>query len=143
MTKELKTQMLILGLIGYALGMMIGVFIAIFAGNDAWNLAHKGYFIANMIGSGLLGAVNMAGTIVYQIEDWGLTKATIVHYCQALGAFLIADFALGWFPMRYMIYVFAAFTVAYFIIWLIMFLRWKVEIKHMNNELMQILGKNN
>lgn len=141
MTKEMKNRMLILALVGYIMGMMLGAFINVFAGDPSWIADNKWFFMAQLFGSGLLGAFNMAGTIVYDIEDWGLTRATVTHYALALGAFLVANFTLGWFPMEIMLYVFIMFTIAYFIIWLIMFLKFKREIRLMNQELKEMLAK--
>ena len=146
MTKEMKTQALILGLIGYIIGSMLGAVICIVLADEAGLLhllQHRGEFMAQLVGSGLLGTVNMAATVIYDVEEWGLTRATATHYVLALSAFLIANFTLGWFPLEIMIYVFIMFTIAYFIIWLVMFLRYKHEIRLMNQELRELLERDN
>ena len=77
----------------------------------------------------------MGGSIVYQFERWGLLKATLVHYTLTLAAFLITNAALNWFPASVLAIVLILFTVVYFIIWLVQYLRWKKTIQEMNQDL--------
>ena len=101
---------------------------------EDWFFDHPS-MIWQLIGSGLYGAVAMGGSIVYQFERWGLLKATLVHYTLTLAAFLITNAALNWFPASVLAIVLIPFTVVYFIIWLVQYLRWKKTIQEMNQDL--------
>ena len=132
---ELKNSFIIRALIGAIMGMLISLFICTFA-NDLSQLAeHKLYFIVQVIGSGIYGAIPMGGTICYEIEKWSLLKATLIHYCMTMAAFLITNALLGWFSRSIIIYVLLAMTTGFFMIWFAEYFGWKKTIKRMNQDL--------
>lgn len=134
MIMNIKNRMINLSLFGFSLGLLVGAVIFVFLTDDATYSDRMGLLV-QLIGSGLLGMVNMAGTIVYDLEDWGLVKATVVHYVLAAVSFFVASSVLHWFPANILIIVYIPYTIAYFIIWLINYLAWKAEINQMNKDL--------
>ncbi len=116
------------------MGVFVGAIITCLYA-DYTEYANRTALLVQLLGSGLLGLVNMGGTIVYDLEEWGLTQATFTHYILALIAFFTASELLGWFPHNVMLIVFAVFTVVYFIIWLCNYINWKVQVGQMNKEL--------
>ena len=93
------------------------------------------------IGSALNGIICMGSTIVYDIDNLGLSKVTLLHYVITLVSFLSFNFLLGWFSEFNIILILAVFTVAYFIIWLVNYLIYKREIRRMNKDLEDIKQK--
>ena len=75
------------------------------------------------------------GTICYEIEKWSLLKATLIHYCMTMAAFLITNALLGWFSRSIIIYVLLAMTIGFFMIWFAEYFDWKKTIKRMNQDL--------
>ena len=134
---DLKRKAVKNALIGTIIGMMIAIMIYVLGGYDEPEPPRLKLLI-QVLGSGLLGAVNMGCTFIYDIEDWGLIRVTFTHYAISLGSFLVANVVLGWFALSIMPFVFIAFTVAYFIIWFIMYLCWNKEVRRMNEELHQM-----
>lgn len=131
---DTKNKLIFLSLLGFSMGLLIGAVITcVFA--DYAEYSNRMMMLAQLIGSGLLGMVSMGGTIVYDLEEWGLTQATFTHYILAFIAFFTASEVLGWFKHDVLLVVSIAFTVIYFIIWLINFLSWKAQIRQMNREL--------
>lgn len=55
-------------------------------------------FIIQIVGSALLGVICNGGSVAYEIDSWGLTKATLIHYTVSLGVFILACKLLHWFP---------------------------------------------
>lgn len=131
---DTKNKLIFLSLLGFSMGLLIGAVITcVFA--DYAEYSNRMMMLAQLIGSGLLGMVSMGGTIVYDLEEWGLTQATFTHYIVDLIAFFTASELLGWFEHDVLFIVFIAFTVVYFMIWLFNFLSWKAQVRQMNREL--------
>lgn len=137
--KEVKTKMIILSLLGAVIGLLIPPLIHLFGGYSMEWITDGRLFFLQVIGSGLFGALSMGGSAVYDIESWGLLKATLIHYFVTLGAFILASFLLQWFSLDVILYAVAAFTVIYFIIWIIQYSIYKKEVKKMNRDLQEML----
>ncbi|MBO4899005.1 MAG: DUF3021 domain-containing protein [Lachnospiraceae bacterium] len=132
---KLKAKTAILILAGIVIGFSIVVIIYMCGGYPMEMLADRPAFLAQIIGSCLLGAVNMGATIVYDIDKWGIIRVTLTHYFISMCSFIICEKLLGWFPDSVLFIVIAIFTVVYALIWIIMSLRGKKEVMRMNEEL--------
>ena len=132
---KLKAKFTILALAGCVCGFTIVVIIYMCGGYPMELLADRPAFLAQIIGSCLLGALNMGATIVYDIDKWGIIRVTLTHYCISMCSFIICEKLLGWFPDSVLIIVLVIFTVVYALIWVIMSLRGKREVERMNEEL--------
>ena len=86
--------------------------------------------------SGLYGLVCIGGTEFYRIERWSLLRSTMTHLLCILVSFSIVGLILRWihFDIPSLLFL-LTIAVVYFIIWLIMSLRWKKSIREMNSEL--------
>lgn len=133
--KDLKTRLCIRALIGALLGMFICLFFAVFMADEDEIVRGNYHLILQFLGSALYGAIPMAGTVVFEKEEWGLLKVTCIHYFSTFIAFTIANFVLGWFDWEIFGIVVAVMTVIYFIIWLIQYYRYRGEIRRINDEL--------
>ena len=134
---------------GFLLGMVAGVFIVIgmsFAAGGSIALPDKllvmmgseaGALLAQVLISGLFGAIPWAGITFYELDSWGLLKQAIVHYASYTLAFMVLGYAAGWVePPADMAFVAGIFAVGHAIIWVIMYTRYKAETKELN-ELLQ------
>ena len=144
----MKKKLLVHLIVGFVLGVAIGLGIAWLETLSSGGRLMEHSFIAERVGlggaitlqtllSGVLGCVSVTGMLLYEIDKWSLAKATVVHYVAIIAAFSLASFSLGWFvsAIAYYFVAVACNTVGFFIIWLIMYLLWKKEVKKMNEEL--------
>ena len=129
MTAMAKKAML-LGLIGYIAGCIIGLCFA---------LQREGFTLASslpvILMGGIPGAIAMGTAVIYDIEEWSLLRATVTHFLIVMVALLLACFVLKWFepwsaPFWIML---AAELVGYIIIWLIIYLCYKKQVRKLNN----------
>ena len=133
--KDLRTRLCIRALIGALFGIFICLFFMVFMSDGDEVIRGNYHLILQFFGSALYGAIPMAGTVVFEKEEWGLLKVTCIHYLSTFIAFIIANFILDWFEWEVFGIVVAIMTVLYFIIWLIQYRRYKSEIKRINDEL--------
>lgn len=138
--------------LGFVLGMVVGVLVAIgvsyaYGGGSLilpnvlleMTGSEAGALLAQMLGSGAFGAVPMAGTVLYELDSWGLLKQAVVHYVSYTAAFLLYGVFLGWFePTVADLGIMACvFAVCHCAIWLVMYARYRSEVKRLN----ELLGK--
>ncbi len=132
---------------GFLLGMLFGVMIVIImsfsSGSGSLTVpdtllaltgSEAGALLAQMLLSGAFGAIPMAGVSFYEIDSWGLLKQAVVHYVSYTVAFLAVGLCAGWLAptvgdIGMMVGIFA---VCHTIIWLIMYARYKSEVKELN-----------
>ncbi|MCR5847032.1 MAG: DUF3021 domain-containing protein [Lachnospiraceae bacterium] len=141
MKKELISKTIIRALIGAIIGIAISIAICLISGSYRDIINHPGAFVAQVTGSALLGLVNMGAMSIYDIESWGLVKTTVIHFIISFTSFLLANTLLGWFERNVLVIVIIAFVSVYFLIWLIQYLVWKKEIKNLNNDLKNMISK--
>lgn len=128
-------------LIGALMGIAICLILYGFGSYDEIIIDDKPFVIMQFVGSAFNGIICMGSTIVYDIDNLGLSKVTLLHYVITLVSFFSFNFLLGWFSEFNIILILAVFTVAYFIIWLVNYLIYKREIRRMNIELEDIKKK--
>lgn len=122
-------------LIGFALGMLVGVAILCAANPGAFaGEASPGALISHLVSSGLYGAVVMGATVAYDIERWSITRATLTHLFVALGGLYAMGIVQGW--LTFSVFGFLVptlgFIAAYFLIWLVQCLSYRRKISQMN-----------
>lgn len=128
-------------LIGALMGIAICLILYGFGSYDEIIIDDKPFVIMQFVGSALNGIICMGSTIVYDIDNLGLSKVTLLHYVITLVSFFSFNFLLGWFNEFNIILILAVFTVAYFIIWLVNYLIYKRKIRRMNKDLEDIKQK--
>ena len=71
--------------------------------------------------------------------DWGITKATIVHFITTYVGFLPLAILAGWFPLTInsLIIFYYYLIVVYTLIWIIQFLKQELR-RHTNEQLKQL-----
>ncbi len=132
---ELRNKCIIKSLIGFIMGIFIGLFFWFINSGEASGTT----FVVHLIMSGILGLIAMGGSVVYDIESWGLLKATSTHYILVMLDFVIVATALGWVTSIIEMMVFlAGMTIIYAMIWLFESYLWKRTIRKMNEQLKEM-----
>lgn len=130
--------------IGFVIGVIMGNVIAWFTGGfftaefveTAGNTARA--VVIQTLTYGLYGAAAMGGTVLYDIEKWPLALSSAMHYLIIAVLFVPMSLLLGWVGGVADILVMEGIElVMYFMIWLIMYLRYKAHVKELN-ELQEI-----
>ena len=132
---------------GFSVGILAGDGIAMLTGSlNAGELVLVSDKVVNFAGSlalavviqtvlsGLYGAITFGTTVFYEIESWSLMIATALHCLVVVGLFVPLSMFLGWGsddPISYLIMI--AFQVTgFFLIWLIMYLIYRKQVKELN-----------
>ena len=143
MTKNRIKRILIGFVIGMAIGDLITFLNAYFSGSSVLfgsDMISKygsetNAFLVHTLLSGIHGAICFAGTCFYEIEDWGLLKATVLHCFLINASFLIIGLYLNWIPANTVVILISCLVITgiFFIIWLIMASRYRKEVKKLND----------
>ena len=105
-------------------------------------------FLLQTLLSGAIGAAGCGGMSLYEIEHWSMLRIIAVHSLLIYSVFIPSAFFLGWIPSAVGLIVMVCIMEAgYFIIWAVMWLRYKVQIKELNmlqnNRLAALNSQNN
>lgn len=123
--------------IGFLLGVAVSAVIA-------WRVAADGGEVralpAQLTLSGLYGACCMGGTVLYEIESWPLLKSTALHGLIVTLLYAPIALALGWAESpRALLLTEGLMLAAFLVIWCLMYLRCKAEVRRLN----EIMKKRN
>ena len=147
--KKTYKKLIILLVVGFfagaVLGNVIALIIGLLSGSDGGIVARElsgaigqaGAIILQTIICGVFGLVSVGGMYLYEIDSWSLFTATLVHFLSIAGCYVGASVILYWLPPLFIYYLISigAMAVGFAIIWLIMYFRWKKDVKDMNNDL--------
>ena len=132
---------LILGSIGFAIGLAIGITIFFLTGGSVEVIT--GRIVFEFLVGGIYGGLAMGGSAVYDIEEWSIARSTATHFiCTFIGFFVLA-YLQGWLmPGELLFWIFVVMWIfAYFMIWLIQYLVYHRKINEMNEELKNIRNR--
>ena len=140
--------------IGFLMGMVIGNMIAWLtsAGGGAFYSAEFASRLGGMVPaailqtllSGLLGAGSMGSTVVYEIERWPLALSTAAHYLIIEAFYVPVALLLEWVDsLPALLISMGIQLIIFFIIWLIMYLRYKAQVRELNELLKKGKGGKN
>lgn len=83
--------------------------------------------------SGLYGALCMAGVLLYDADRLPLAAATLLHCLTCIIPFAPLSLFLGWSDGIGAVLIMAGFQIAaFFVVWLIIYARYRAEINKMN-----------
>ena len=136
--EEIWKKAVILGAIGMILGIFVGAgFWYLMSGEAPESSTGLGALMLHLLLSGVLGMVANGSSVIYEIEEWSIVRATIIHFIIAMGIFYVIAFTLGWFsPSDPACWIMSAIMVfVYFVIWMVQSLVFKHKVKRMNEEL--------
>ena len=136
---RLWVRFLKLAIFGFLLGIVIGNMIAWFSGGLvspmllAWTGDNTVSVVMQSVLSGLYGAAAFAGMMLYEIESWPLRRCTFVHYLIVAGLYIPMALLLGWWESWTDILIVEIFqAAAFFLIWIIMYERYKKQVQELN-----------
>jgi hypothetical protein len=136
--REILKKTIILAAVGFVMGMLVGLGFLSITGVEAYRMQKgTGGLVRYLALSGLLGAVGMGGTTIYSLEHWSLLRCTVAHFAITLSAYCAVGFTLGWLDLRDPAtpFMFLGYVIAYFIIWLAMCIKYKRQIRRINEAL--------
>ena len=136
--EEIWKKAVVLGAIGMILGIFVGTGFWLFLSGDASGASDgSGAMIVHLLLSGVLGMVANGSSAIYEIEEWGIVRATVTHFVITMGTYYTIAFSLGWFsPTDPDCWIMSGILVfVYFMIWLLQSLIFKHKVKRMNEEL--------
>lgn len=136
----MRKKAILLGLIGYVCGCVIGLFFAL--QNENFNIREA---LPSILLGGIPGAIAMGSAVIYDIEEWSLLRATATHFLVVMGVILFACFLLKWFPPWSPAFwiMLAAELIGYVIIWLIMYYCFRKKVRTLNEMLKESRKKEN
>ena len=120
--------------------MLVGAFTLLICADDAF-MVNRPLVFAHIVCSGIMGLVGNGGAIVYDLESWGIIKATFIHFSVTFMTMIAISEILGWFPHEILVFVFLGFTAVYVIIWLIEYAIGKKQVKELNRDLETMIKK--
>ena len=138
MSNKMIKKILILILVGFVMGCFVNmafgwsIITAVAAGNEK---------PVTLVGFMLLGAINgmicVGGMTIYDIESWSLARCTITHFVISMSSLFITGSLQGWlsFTNADSLIVLGCSLIGYFIIWIIMYLISKKQVKELNKNL--------
>ena len=135
---------------GFILGMAIGNIIAIVtsyaAGGEVLAFSPEllektgsaaAALLLQTLLSGLMGAVSFGGVILYEIDSLPLPAVSIIHCAMILAVYYPIAFSLYWLEptVRDAGMMGCIMIAVYAVIWLIMYIRYRMEVRGMNERL--------
>ena len=148
---DISKKVIMKFIVGFGLGVVAGIVITIifslllngkisFISSDfVSTIGNKPLaYIIEFILMGLLGLVGYGGSSVYEVENWSIMKATFVHFFATFIVFFAVSFTLGWVSTEDItgtIIMIACTVGAYFVIWLVQYIRSKMLVRDINSGL--------
>ncbi|MCR4793196.1 MAG: DUF3021 domain-containing protein [Lachnospiraceae bacterium] len=140
---KLVKKTIILGVSGFFLGIFVGMMISLLTGPGSFDEYLDSVSFFYLFVGGVHGLICMAGTIVYDIEKWSIAGATFTHFVLCMTCFCLLGWIQGW--LEFGSALFWTMTVmevlAYFIVWLIMYLTYRRKVGKLNEDLARAKGK--
>ena len=89
--------------------------------------------LVTLLTMGLFGTLCFGGTLFYEIERWPLALATATHFLTMSLGYLIPNRVLCWeLPPKLLLAIEGFMALGFFLIWLIMYLHYKFEVRKLN-----------
>ncbi|MCR5249114.1 MAG: DUF3021 domain-containing protein [Lachnospiraceae bacterium] len=129
---------LLLGLIGFVIGGLVALLMLYLSEPSVFQAGgDHGKILFHFLVSGIYGFIVWSSMLVYEKEEWGIVKVTLLHFIPTMGGFYLMGFLEGWLefgtPMFFIMTI--SCVTGYFIIWLIQYLLYKREVARLNREL--------
>ena len=136
MNKELIKKGFIVGLIGFAVGIPVGIAFMLLFSSEDWSAMR---IAIHLFLRGVLGGVALGSSVMYEAESWSVTRCTVTHFIVTFATYFSIGFSLGWLSLddisTYI--MIGCMIAAYFSVWISMYLVTKKQTKDLNEELAQ------
>lgn len=136
--KELFKKAVFFGALGCIMGLAIGIVLWLVGDPSASSArADISNLILYLVVSGVYGMIAMGSSVVYDIEEWSIAKATTTHFIVTLVGFYALGMIEGWLQFGDAVFCIMtiSFVVIYFVIWFVQYLSFKRVVQNMNNDL--------
>lgn len=122
----------LLGLAGFVLGVLTGIGFMLARSSEGLKAAFP-----NLLLSGIYSAVVTGSSIVYDIEEWSIARATATHFLLSFSLYFLLVLSMGWFRLDDPVFwiVIAVMVVIYVLVWLFQYLSYRRKIREMNHDL--------
>lgn len=149
---NLKNRFLYKAAIGFSLGVLVTIIINMVCSTIESGSA--GMYIDDLssirggrthirvmlelLTGGLLGLIGNGGAVVYEIESWGILKATTTHFVMTMTSFFIIGVFNGWLTpgiSAVNVIMTCIMIFAYLAIWMIQYFVYKREIEIINSDI--------
>ena len=81
----------------------------------------------------------MGSAVIHDIESWPLLRCAVVHYLIIEVSYIAIATILGWYvSLTELLIILGIQLIVFVIIWVIMYLRWKTQVRKLN----ELLAKN-
>jgi hypothetical protein len=142
----MKRLLIVRTLVGLVVGAIMAHIITLlvnYLGSGSWLICMpslieaigftKALVLQTVLGA-VLGMLGLGGMCFFDIEEWSLLRATVAHCLLILITYIIVGLLLHWFSFHIIpILIMACIIIlAYTLVWLIMYAKWKREIREMN-----------
>ncbi len=142
----MKRLLIVRSLVGLVVGAIMAHIITLlvnYLGSGSWLICMpslteaigftKALVLQTVLGA-VLGMLGLGGMCFFDIEEWSLLRATVAHCLLILVTDTIVGLLLHWFSFHIIpILIMACIIIlAYTLVWLIMYAKWKREIREMN-----------
>ncbi|MGI6616903.1 MAG: DUF3021 domain-containing protein [Saccharofermentanales bacterium] len=142
----MKKRLIVRSLIGLAVGSLLAHIITIliiyFSRGEylfcmpelTEKLGSVGAVALQTVLGAIFGMVAFGGMCFFDIEKWSLLRATVAHCSMILVTYIVVGLLLHWLPFKIepILFMVGIIIVVYALIWLIMYIVWKIEIRQMN-----------
>ena len=136
----MRKKITVLAVIGFFAGALMGNLIAWLTGGTlvnarllAWTGSEALAVLVQTLLSGFMGAVAMGGVLLHEIERWPMALSAAVHWLLIEAVYVPVALGLGWVENgTELLIMMIVQLVVYLIIWVIMFLRWRAQVKQLN-----------
>lgn len=144
MSRLLK-KTIIMCAVGFAMGVAVGVILLLTGAFDYFpEEIRSDKILKCMIMSGFMGVAGMGGTVLYEIENWSIMRATVTHFVIVIIAFFSMAYVEEWYRFgdtKDAVITFILYVIAFFVIWLIQYLIAKKKVREMNEALKALRSK--
>lgn len=140
----MKKRILILGGLGFALGLVMMLLVPALLNHGPLRIICSARLLEQtgspaaataltLAVSGLFGSACFLATLFYEIERWPLALAAAAHYLVISLGYLVPNYVLCWeMPLKLLLLIEGAMTLGFFLIWLFLYLRYKVQVRELN-----------
>ena len=142
MMTNLRKKALWMSLLGFVLGIVVGLCFLLIPEPESLSFTNQILtMVLYYVFCGLLGAISMGTSVIYDIESWSILRCTVTHFLITIVGFII--FYAGLIvigisslpPPGICFFFIVIFVVIYFCIWLIQYLVFRHKVKKMNAKL--------
>lgn len=155
MKKKILLRSLLGAPVGVTISSIISIVISLCAGHGEYVAAPSDLIvwcggnetvavIVQAVCSMIIGALFSGASVVWEIENWSLTKQTLIHFAVFI-SFIPISYVLNWMPhdlIGALCYT-ASFIFTYVIIWVSTYFPIKAKIKKMNKQLRELQQEDN